>query len=603
MMLPQACDTDALRWWTTGQPGAARENAVTDWNLQRHSRLLAESQLRQLAVIEASNDLVATIDCDGFLLSLNDAGHRMLGLAVDADLVGLRLCSCLAPHSAQQLLGIDVAQAIQYQVAHSEVVLRTRQGEEIAASQVLVAHKDPHGNVEFFSVIIRDIRPLQAAEARRRDLLEQLHQTRKMETIGRLASGVAHDFNNIITVIMGYAELGLMNLEPGAQNGEELNIILEASRKASRLTSQLLEFSSKDRIDPQVLDLNEIIGQSEQLVASLMGEDIRMALLRAPDLWPIEIDRSQLEQIILNLAVNARDALSSHGQFTMQTNNCSLDDHEAALLGLASGGDYVAFVVSDTGAGIAAEHLDHIFEPFYTTKTRGKGTGMGLASVYAAVRQNRGGIRVHSTPGEGTSFSIYMPRVRSLAGDDAVYGTAGAQRGQATMLVVDGWRDARGQLDTLAGATPPEACAQQSLPLACKPDAGNGPHGPTGAVAGQQTILVVEDNCELRALMTTVLGARGYRVLEATDGQAALAVFNSSGPIDLVIADVVMPKLDGLELSRRLQALRPRQKILLMSGHSDRIVALREQPVSVNLLSKPFQNQGLVREVRACLDT
>lgn len=383
---------------------------MNDWNLARDARLLAESQLRQLAVTEASSDLVATLDADGFLLSLNAAGRRMLQLTEQGDVARLRFVSFLTPRSAAQVLGTDIPAAMAGRVAHSEVQLHTLLGDELPASQVLVAHTDDSGNIGFFSLVLRDIRPLQAAEHRRTQMLEQLHQVRKMETVGRLAGGIAHDFNNIITVIMGYAELAMMNEAVAPVHGE-LNIILEAGRKASRLTSQLLEFCSKNRIEPQILDLNDMLARSEQLIGSLMGEAVAIEFEMAPALWSIEINRSQLEQVIMNLAVNAQDAMGGKGQFSMQTRNCTLGSEEAALLGLAGAGDYVQLIVSDTGCGIEAEHLEHIFEPFYTTKSRGRGTGLGLAAVYGAIHQNHGCIRVSSKPGVGTTFSIYMPRV------------------------------------------------------------------------------------------------------------------------------------------------------------------------------------------------
>jgi PAS domain S-box-containing protein len=523
------------------------------WSLERETRSLEESQIRQLALTEATTDLVATMDADGYLLSLNAAGYRMLGLACDTPLARERLASFLAGRSAEQLYLSDIPHATERHVWHSEVVLRTCDGQQIPASQVMVAHRNHFNHVEFFSVIIRDIRPLQASEEKRRQMMEQLHQSKKMETVGRLAGGIAHDFNNIITVIMGYAELGLVHQSPDSPRSEELRIILDSAQKASRLTAQLLDFSSKHNLEPQILDLNEVISHSEQLIRSLMGSEITLEITKDPDLWPTEIGHSQVEQVLLNLAVNSRDAIRGSGRFTIQTANRSINAEQAGVLGLPGAWDYVELCVSDNGSGIAYEHLEHIFEPFFTTKGRGKGTGMGLAAVYSAIRQNDGSINVRSKPGEGTTFTIHLPRVYTTA-------------------------------DGLPPGTQ-EAAA-------------------TGDSPGGETILLVEDDREIRSLLSTMLVGKGYRVLEASDGNMALEVFGRERvPVDLLISDVVLPQLDGYGLSRQLQTLDNELKVMLISGHTDQLVSLQElDSRNLRLLSKPFSPSRLVQEVRTFLD-
>jgi two-component system cell cycle sensor histidine kinase/response regulator CckA len=522
------------------------------WTLERESRSLEESQLRQLALTEATNDLVATMDADGYLLSLNTAGYRMLGLDFEAGLARHRLAAFLAARSAEQLYLADIPHALEQQVWHSEVVVRNAQGLQSPASQVLVAHRNNFDQVETFSVIIRDLRPLQASEENRRQMVEQLHQAKRMETVGRLAGGIAHDFNNIITVIMGYAELGLLHQEPSSPRSEELRIILDSAQRASRLTAQLLDFSSKNTLAPQVIDLNEVIEHSAQLVKSLMGSEIVIDVGLCEELWPTAIGRSQLEQIILNLAVNSRDALRPGGRFTIQTANRSFDAEQASLLGLPGAWDFVELQVSDTGCGIPAEHVGRIFEPFFTTKGKGKGTGMGLAAVYNAVRQNDGAISVRSKVGEGTAFMIHLPRV---------YNTP------------DG--------------LPPQLQEQT------RPETGGG-----------ETILLVEDDREIRALLGNMLSSKGYRVLEACDGIAALDIHARAGSkVQLLVSDVVLPRLDGLGLARRLQEFDASLKVLLISGHTDELLSLQELAIrNLRLLSKPFSPSKLVHEVRAFLD-
>jgi two-component system cell cycle sensor histidine kinase/response regulator CckA len=522
------------------------------WTLERESRSLEESQIRQLALAEATNDLVATMDADGYLLTLNTAGYRMLGLDFEATLSRHRLASFLAPRSAEQLHLSDIPHAIEHHVWHSEVALIAAQGLPIPASLVLVAHLNCFSHVEHFSVIIRDIRPLQASEEKRRQMLEQLHQAKRMETVGRLAGGIAHDFNNIITVIMGYAELGLLHQEPDSPRSEELRIILDSAQKASRLTAQLLDFSSKNSLEPQVIDVNEVIEHSVQLVRSLMGSEIVIDVHLDEELWPTQMGRSQLEQVILNLAVNSRDALRAGGHFSIRTANRRIDAEQASLLGLPGPWDYVELQIADNGCGIPTEHVGRIFEPFFTTKGKGKGTGMGLAAVYDAVRQNDGAINVRSKLGEGTAFTIHLPRV---------YDTSDCMPPHVQELVRSETR-------------------------------------------GGETILLVEDEPDIRALLANMLKSKGYRVLEAADGHIALELYAlEGGNVQLLVSDMVLPQLDGLALSRCLQEHDPGLKVLLISGHTDELLSLQELDVrNLRLLSKPFSPSKLVEEVRGFLD-
>lgn len=386
---------------------------MIDWNDGRSTRISGEQQIRQLAIMEATTDLVATVDVDGFVIKMNQGGYDLLGLSENIELSRIRFASFYSKEQALELLSIAIPGAIAKGTWHSETNLLSSDGEEIPCSQVLIAHKDSSDNIQYFSLILRDVRPIKAAEKERKSLLEQLHQAKKMETVGRMAGGVAHDFNNIITVIMGYAEIGLVNLSSGDNAAKnELEIILDTAHKAARLSSQLLEFSSKKRIEPQVLELNEVIEDSRQLIESLMSDEVELDIRLGSSLWSIKFDCSQLEQVLLNLALNAKDAITANGKFSIVSENIVLSFVEVINLGLSDQCEYVKLTVSDTGCGIDPGVLEYIYDPFFTTKDTGKGTGLGLSTVFTAIKQNKGQIVVNSVVGEGTSFVIYLPRTR-----------------------------------------------------------------------------------------------------------------------------------------------------------------------------------------------
>jgi len=349
---------------------------MKQWLAQRAARFEMIQEQRQLAITENTSDLVATIDIDGFLTHLNAAGYELLGMESGTDISGQRLVGFYNRDSASDFVGTQMRHAIKYGASHSEVQIRDAEGRELPGSQVLIAHKDAVGNIECFSVILRDISMIREAENERKILLEELHQTKKMNTMGRLAGGVAHDFNNLITVIMGYAELAMLNNAKGESDENELHMILDSAQKAARLSSQLLDFSSKQMIEPQVIDLNETVKDSLQLIESLLGETVIVEWNADPDLWPIKIDQSQLEQIILNLTVNSRDAMAGEGVFGIKTENVTLSRKSANKIGLSEGGDFVQLTVQDTGSGIDEKHLEHIYEPFFTTWRKARGPAL-----------------------------------------------------------------------------------------------------------------------------------------------------------------------------------------------------------------------------------
>jgi PAS domain S-box-containing protein len=384
----------------------------------------------------------------------------------------------------------------------------------------------------------------------RKLLEEELYQSQKIEAIGRLAGGVAHDFNNIMGVILGYGEMAESELEPDHPVREQIAEMVKAAERAAGLTRQLQAFSRKQILQPKRLDLNDLVANTQSMLSRLIGEDIALVLRPGPGLGTVRADSGQIEQIVLNLAVNARDAMPSGGTLMLETANIDLRAESADNLPPAIPGRYVTLAVSDTGIGMDAETQRRVFEPFFTTKPVGQGTGLGLSTVYGIVKQSGGYIRVYSEPGLGTTFKIYFPRV-----------------------------------DEMPEATTPAA------PLEVVP-------------GGHETILLVEDNLALREVIRRRLAESGYTVLMAGDGAEALALAGArTEPIDLLLTDVVMPNLGGGELARRMAALRPALRVLFMSGYTDGAIGqhgILEE--GVMLLEKPFTGEKVVRAVREALD-
>ena len=521
------------------------------WNRDRSNKIAEMQLMRQIAITEATTDLVATMDIDGFLQHLNPAGYDLLGLPRDSDISQLRLVSFYQSDSAKAFLKNEISRALVKGAWHSEVTIVTSSEEEIPCSQVLIAHKDNVGNVEFFSVILRNIKSIKDAESERGLLIDELHQSKKMETVGRLAGGIAHDFNNLITVIMGNAELAILSAQDGEPCLEELSIILDSANKAARLTNQLLDYSRKKVIEPHKLDINKVLAESEQLISSLMGEEIEIRLDKKSELWPIKMDRSQLEQVFMNLSVNARDAMDSHGLFEIETDNISVNSQNNHLYDKVPEGEYVRLIFRDSGCGIPEKNIEHIFDPFFTTKSRGKGTGMGLSAVYGAITQNCGHIRVKSKEAKGTEFDLYIPR--ALEEED---------------YVIEDF----------------SLCEASEL-------------------KGSETILLVEDNLSVLNLLTAVLEGLGYQVITASDGVQALdAYYAAPGEVDLVVSDVLMPNKNGLELYHDLVTINPQIRVLLISGHTDQVVTIKDlERENLSLLSKPFPSRKFAEEIRTCL--
>ena len=380
----------------------------------------------------------------------------------------------------------------------------------------------------------------------RKNLEDQFRQAQKMEAVGRLAGGVAHDFNNLLTVINGYSDLILGTLRPADPLYGMVEQIRKSGERATLLTRQLLTFSRREVSQPVVLDLNVLLLNAESMLGRLIGEDVELVVRPGPDLWRVRADPGQMEQVVMNLAVNAREAMPTGGTFTLGTANVELDANHANSHADAWPGEYVLLAVSDTGCGMDAQTKARIFEPFFSTKGA-KGTGLGLAAVFGIIKQASGHIEVHSEPGMGTTFRIYLPRA-----------TAEAHRSS----------------------------------------------GPGTATHGSETILLVEDAERVRTLARLILHRNGYRVLEARDGEEALRLSEQHpGLIHLLVTDVVMPSMSGRQLAERLLTPRPALKVLYMSGYTDdAIVRHGILEAGTPFLQKPFTTEGLARKVREVLD-
>ena len=394
---------------------------------------------------------------------------------------------------------------------------------------------------------VRDAKRL--AEGNELRLEQQLRQLQKMEAVGRLAGGVAHDFNNVLSVILGYAEQLLEDMKPDEPMRDDVEEIRKAGERATALTRQLLTFSRQQVLESKVLDLNEVLTGMDKMLQRILGADTNLISLLKQPLGRVRVDPVSIEQLIMNLVVNARDAMPTGGTLTIETDNVALDEAYAHdHLGVTPG-PHVLLAVTDTGTGIDKATLTKIFEPFFTTKEIGKGTGLGLSTVFGIVRRSGGSVRVHSELGEGTTFKVYLPRVDAPV--DAVRSTA-----------------------------------------------------PPTSLRGSEMILLVEDDDQVRVVVRAILRRNGYSVIEASNaGEALLHSENQLGTIDLLLSDVVMPRMNGPELAKRLAQTRPNMKVLCMSGYMDDTI-VRQGVLNAHIayLQKPITSETLTTKVREVLD-
>jgi PAS domain S-box-containing protein len=502
-----------------------------------------EARARLAAVLEATPDLVIITDRTGRRSYMNRAGRRLLGLPETGD---AQLGTLLEhrPDWARTLIEREaIPTATRRGVWRGEAAFVSATGQEIPTAQVLLAHRNAAGEVESFSEVAQDTRERKALEA-------QLREAQKFEAVGQLAAGVAHDFNNLLTAITGYAEVLLDRLPEGAPLHAEVQEIRRAGDRAAAITRQLLAFGRRQLLKPEVLDLDGVVADIERMLGRLIPENVRLLARATRGLGWVNADRGQLEQVLVNLVVNARDAMATGGTLTIETANVDLDDAYARRHVGVRPGRYVMLAVSDTGHGMDAATQARIFEPFFTTKPVGRGTGLGLSTVYGIVKQSGGSIWVYSEPGRGTTFKIYLPRV------DA----APAASGRA----VDQPR----------------------------------------AEGGTGTVLLVEDEESVLGFVRHALAELGYTVLTARDGAEALRVADAHpGPIDLLLTDLIMPELGGVDTAAALRERRPAVRLVFMSGYASEAARQAGGPAAdAPFLSKPFTRAILARTVREALD-
>lgn len=508
--------------------------------LAQREAALKESEQRYREVV----DLIPAaiwIHVDGLVVFANEYAARIFGGTAAGDLVGREMMSLVHPDD-RALADASIREVVEDNrpPAMTELRFLRLDGQTITVeAQAIRFVRD--GKVHVLAAG-RDITPQRVAE-------EQLRQAQKMESIGRLTGGVAHDFNNLLTIIIGHLDMAL-EAAPAPLRGS-IDSALQAAERAATLTQRLLAFSRQQALMPERLELNQLVRGMEDMLRRTLGEDVEIAMQLHADVWPVVADKGQLENSLLNLVVNARDAMPDGGKLTIETGNVHLDESYASLNVDVIPGDYAMLAVTDTGVGMAPEVLERAVEPFFTTKATGKGTGLGLSMIYGFVKQSRGHMKLYSEIGLGTSVRLYLPRVQA---------------------------DAQQPVDS---------------------DTGGGEHP-----RGGETVLVVEDDAAVRALVTQQLGELGYRVLEASDGASAQEILQSDAEIDLLFTDVVMPGgMTGRKLAEEAVRQRPGLRTLFTSGYTENsIVHQGRLDTGVQLLSKPYKRQDLARKVREALD-
>ena len=500
------------------------------------------------SVIEGTTDAVYVKDCDGRFLLVNGAACKMVGKSAE-EILGRDDRTLFSPETAELGMAHDlrIMAARKVESCEDELVLAT--GEHILIQKTEGPVFDGQGNLIGIFGISRDITSQKRSEEERAKLWAQLLQAQKMESVGRLAGGVAHDFNNLLTVINGYSDLLLQQITPEDPIQEPISEIRKAGARAAALSRQLLVLSREQVVRPKVLDLNEVIGEVEKMLGGVLGEDIRIETSLSPSLGSIRADAGQFHQVLMNLIVNARDAMPGGGKILIETSNVDLDQGYALQHPELAPGPYVLMTVSDDGLGMSEEVRSHLFEPFFTTKKQSEGTGLGLATVYGIIKQTGGAIWAYSEPGAGATFKIYLPRV-----DEAI----------------------KAEDETKTAIT---------------------------TLRGTETVLVVEDQQELRTLAAAILRRYGYEVLEAANASEALVhAERHTGRIHLMVTDLVMPGMTGAELAVRLSPLRPDMKIIFMSGYAKNAIVDRGILDSdVPYLPKPFSPEALASKVREAL--
>jgi PAS domain S-box-containing protein len=516
-------------------------------SLRDQAERLNASYLRFSTVTQSARDAIISADAHGDITFWNRSAEATFGYA-EAEVLGRPITMLIVEADrAAYKAALPDPNADDLTFGHIiEVTGLRKDGNQFPCEFSLAALQGRDGIA--FTAVVRDVIERKQSQDTLKQREEQLRQAQKMEAIGRLAGGVAHDFNNLLMAIHGYAEMLIHNLAPGDERRSDAEEIVKAADRAAGLTRQLLAFSSRQVITQQAVSLDQLVQNMQNMLQRLIGAEIQISTEVWPDLTPVLADTTQVEQILVNLVINARDAMPGGGKISIELRNIELDKIGVAAHPGLQPGDYVEMSITDTGSGMDPETLSRIFEPFYTTKENGKGTGLGLATVYGIIQQNNGAIEVHSRLGHGTTFYIYLPRATDLG---------------------------------------------KPSPITA------------GAVPGTETVLLVEDDDRVRALVSNMLRKNGFTVLLASAGDQALEIAaRHRGRIHLLLTDVLMPGLNGRMLSERLTATRPETRVLYMSGYSDDdILRLGVKKNAAHFIQKPFSIDALIHKIRDTLNS
>jgi PAS domain S-box-containing protein len=529
--------------------------SVTDLSLQKRNELVLAEERLSRSIIEQSAEAIIVCDNEGAIVRASWAtfdlvGRICLGMVLDQALTIRLLSEPATAREEVEYTPFSVHEVIRGTQYHSREALTENsqsQGHHVLLSAARLL--DRENRVMGCVVNLVDITERRQAEQEHRKMQRQLAQASKMESIGKLAGGVAHDFNNMLNVILGYGEMILEQTGPDDQLHEYAREIVNAGTRSTGIVRQLLAYASKQIIRPKVIDVNENVENTLKMLRRLIGEDIHLTW-HPTSVWPVSIDPAQLDQILTNICANARDAIEGSGKITIETGTAVFDEAGCREHPEAIPGDYLLLSLQDNGRGIAADRIKNIFEPFYSTKEMGSGTGLGLATVYGIVKQNKGFINVESMPGKGTTFSIYLPRY----GEDGLIG---------------------GKLEDWS----------------------------TGSSQGEK-VLVVEDNFSILRLTTRMLQSLGYIVISTASPLEALRlVRDSDEKFDLLVTDIIMPQMNGRELSEKILELQPAMKCLFMSGYTSDIISHQGAlHTAANFIQKPFTKKSLAAKVRTVLD-